>query len=163
MLGENPAGMNCLPGSAMSPFTPPRDYAGDIDPAEAWDMLKSDPKAQLVDVRTMAEWNFVGLPDLSELGRKTHCIEWQGFPSMAPNPDFVGETAAALGEGGAGSPVLVLCRSGARSRAAAIAMTRAGFEKAFNIAGGFEGDLDGERHRGGNNGWKAQGLPWKQS
>jgi len=59
--------------------------------------------------------------------------------------------------------VVFLCRSGARSRAAAIAMTAAGFAKAFNASGGFEGDLDALRHRGNNNGWKAAQLPWKQS
>jgi rhodanese-related sulfurtransferase len=59
-------------------------------------------------------------------------------------------------------PVLLLCRSGARSRAAAMALTAAGFEKAFNVAGGFEGDADGQGHRGNRNGWKASGLPWRQ-
>jgi rhodanese-related sulfurtransferase len=58
--------------------------------------------------------------------------------------------------------VLFLCRSGARSRAAAVALTGLGFAKAFNVAGGFEGDPDGERHRGNINGWKAAGLPWRQ-
>jgi rhodanese-related sulfurtransferase len=165
MLGENPARINCLWGAAMSPSSSPPDYAGDVGAAEAWDMLKSDPKAQLVDVRTVAEWNFVGLPDLAGLGRRVHCVEWQSFPSMASNPDFVAEISSTLAAAGAGpdSPVLFLCRSGGRSRAAAIAMTRAGYQKAFNVAGGFEGDLNTERHRGNSNGWKAQGLPWKQS
>jgi rhodanese-related sulfurtransferase len=146
-----------------SPSSP--DYAGDISAAEAWDMLQSNPKAQLVDVRTIAEWNFVGLPDLADLDRKTHCVEWQMFPSMAPNADFVAQTSAALSAAGAGPdvPLLFICRSGARSRSAARAMAQAGFQKAFNIAGGFEGDLNGERHRGTENGWKAASLPWKQS
>jgi rhodanese-related sulfurtransferase len=128
-------------------------------------MLTGDPKAQLVDVRTVAEWNFVGLPDLASLGRKVHCVEWQNFPTMAPNPDFVRETSGVLAAAGAKmeTPVLFLCRSGARSRAAAMAMTRAGYHKAFNIADGFEGDLNAERHRGKSKCWKAQGLPWKQS
>jgi rhodanese-related sulfurtransferase len=141
------------------------DYAGDVGAAEAWDMLTGNAKAQLVDVRSVAEWNFVGLPDLAALGRKVHCVEWQMFPSMAPNADFVAETSNALAGAGAGSetPVLFLCRSGARSRAAAMAMTRAGFHNSFNIAGGFEGDLDAKRHRGNEKGWKAEGLPWKQS
>ena len=84
---------------------------------------------------------------------------------MAPNPDFVTETAGTLAAAGASpqTPVFFLCRSGARSRAAAMAMARAGFQKSFNIASGFEGDLDAQRHRGNENGWKAQGLPWKQS
>jgi rhodanese-related sulfurtransferase len=141
------------------------DYAGDIGAAEAWEMLKKDPKAQLVDVRTQAEWNFVGLPDISGLSRRVHCIEWQTFPTLAPNPEFVTELSGVLAGAGAekDTPVLFLCRSGARSRSAAMAMTRAGYQKAFNVAGGFEGDLDGERHRGQSNGWKAEGLPWKQS
>lgn len=136
------------------------DYAGDISATEAWEKLTADPNAQVVDVRTMAEWNFVGLPDLSGLGRRVHCVEWQSFPSGAPNPGFVAEAAGVLSDKAA--PVLLLCRSGARSRAAAIALTRAGFGQAFNIAGGFEGDIDGQGHRGHRNGWKADGLPWRQ-
>jgi rhodanese-related sulfurtransferase len=140
-------------------------YAGDIDVSEAWALLTGDPKAQLVDVRTAAEWSFVGLPDLSGLGRQTHCVEWQRYPDMAVDPDFAARTSELLARAGAtkDTPVVFLCRSGARSRAAAIAMTGAGFTRAFNAAGGFEGDLDAERHRGSHNGWKASNLPWKQS
>jgi rhodanese-related sulfurtransferase len=137
------------------------DYAGDISATEAWDRLRNDPKAQLLDVRTVAEWNFVGLPDLSAIGRRVHCVEWQSFPSGAANPGFVVEASQALDD--PRSQVMVICRSGARSRAAAIALTQAGFTQAFNIAGGFEGDADGEGHRGGVNGWKAADLPWRQS
>jgi rhodanese-related sulfurtransferase len=140
--------------------TPAPNYAGDLSVAEAWELLKSDPKARLIDVRTTAEWNFVGLPDLSSLGQEAALIEWQMFPTMQPNPQFV---AAASAGADKDAPVLFLCRSGARSRSAAIALTAAGFGRAYNIAGGFEGDLDGERHRGHTNGWKAAGLPWKQS
>lgn len=140
-------------------------YAGDLDAEQAWSLLKGNPSAQLVDVRTTAEWTFVGQPDLSLIGREVHSIEWQSFPSMAPNPQFVAQAGARLRATGvsADTPVLFLCRSGARSRAAAIAMTAAGFDRALNIAGGFEGDLNEERHRGGRNGWKAKGLPWRQS
>ncbi|HMH64387.1 MAG TPA: rhodanese-like domain-containing protein, partial [Rhizomicrobium sp.] len=102
----------------MAPSSP-LEYAGDISAAEAWERLKADPKAQLVDVRTVAEWNFVGLPDIAALGRQVHCLEWQSFPSGARNPGFVVEASQALGDKNA--PVLLLCRSGARSRAAAIA------------------------------------------
>jgi rhodanese-related sulfurtransferase len=136
------------------------DYAGDITAVDAWERLQADPKTQLVDVRTMAEWNFVGLPDLSSLNRQVHCIEWQAFPTGARNPGFVSEAGQVLGDKSA--PVLLLCRSGARSRAAAIALTEAGFAQAFNIAGGFEGDHDGEGHRGNRSGWKAENLPWRQ-
>ena len=137
-------------------------YAGDLSAAEAWALLSADPAAQLVDVRTVAEWSFVGLPDLSPLGRKVHCVEWQSFPSMAQNPRFVAQADAAL-EAAKGAPVLLLCRSGGRSRAAAMALTAAGYAHAYNIAGGFEGDLNATKHRGGMNGWKAAGLPWNQT
>ncbi|MGZ5926748.1 MAG: rhodanese-like domain-containing protein [Rhizomicrobium sp.] len=133
------------------------DYAGDISVQDAWDRLETG--ARLVDVRTMAEWNFVGLPDLG--ATQVHCVEWQSFPSGAPNPAFVAQVERELGPDKA-APVLLLCRSGARSRAAAIALTRAGYAQAFNIAGGFEGDADGNGHRGTRNGWKAEGLPWRQ-
>jgi rhodanese-related sulfurtransferase len=140
----------------------PHAYAGDASVTEAWAALQLDPRAQLVDVRTAAEWQFVGLPDLSVLERRVHCIEWVTYPAMTPNPKFIEDVRAALGTE-QDITVYVLCRSGARSRAAAIAMTAQGYTNSFNIAGGFEGDLDAERHRGRNNGWKAAGLPWVQT
>src|ERR1700761_7696701 len=141
------------------------DYAGDIDVTAAWELLKSDPKAQLIDVRTAAEWTYVGLPDIADLGREAHTIEWQSFPSGAINPEFAAIVAGEMQHQGFSkdTPLLFLCRSGARSKSAAITMTRAGFTKAYNISGGFEGNLDGESHRGEVNGWKASGLPWRQS
>jgi rhodanese-related sulfurtransferase len=140
------------------------EYAGDLDVSEAWSLLSSDPKAQLVDVRTAAEWTFVGVPDLSGIGRAVHTVEWQSFPEMEINTDFSDVAADALRRSGAGedTPLLMLCRSGARSRAAAIALTRAGFKRAYNVAGGFEGNVDHDGHRGNVNGWKASGLPWRQ-
>lgn len=149
----------------MPPSNPSSPYAGDLPASEAWRLLEDEPKAQVVDVRTEAEWSFVGLPDLSALGRRAVLVEWQSFPTMSPNPDFLAQTEAELSAAGADktAPVLFLCRSGARSRAAAIAATRAGYTQAYNIAGGFEGDLNAERHRGTSNGWKAANLPWRQS
>jgi len=141
------------------------EYAGDLESSQAWDLLVKDPAAQIIDVRTVAEWNFVGLPDLAPLGRMLHRIEWQAYPAMQINPNFVADASEAVAAAGAGpdTPLLFLCRSGARSRAAAMAMTYAGFKKAFNIIGGFEGDLDSQGQRGRTNGWKAAGLPWRQS
>ncbi|HEY1614726.1 MAG TPA: rhodanese-like domain-containing protein [Rhizomicrobium sp.] len=141
------------------------DYAGDLSVKDGWALLENEPGAQLVDVRTTAEWAFVGLPDLSSLRRAAHCTEWQVFPGMAVNPDFTARVAAQLRAAGAtdDTAVLFLCRSGARSRAAAIALTEAGFRRAYNLAGGFEGDVDSEGHRSRRNGWKAAGLPWRQT
>jgi rhodanese-related sulfurtransferase len=140
-------------------------YAGDIDAGDAWALLKGDPKAQLVDVRSAAEWTFVGMPDLSQAGRKPILVEWQVFPGMARNPQFEQAVVERLKAAGASetTPIAFLCRSGARSAAAAAALSAKGFSKCFNIAGGFEGDLDSNRHRGTANGWKASGLPWVQS
>jgi rhodanese-related sulfurtransferase len=143
----------------MTTTSPASDYAGDLSVTEAWALLETEPGARLVDVRTRAEWSFVGVPDLAPLGREVELVEWQTFPSMQVNPGFVSDAAGSDKT----APVLFLCRSGARSRSAAIAMTQAGYSRAYNIAGGFEGDLDGERHRGRKNGWKAAGLPWKQT
>ncbi|MFM9864265.1 MAG: rhodanese-like domain-containing protein [Micropepsaceae bacterium] len=140
-------------------------YAGDITSAEAWELLKGDPKAQLVDVRTAAEWTFVGVPDLAGAGRKALFVEWQVYPGMGRNAAFEDAVAERLTAVGATTvtPVFFLCRSGARSQAAARAMTAKGFAKCFNVADGFEGDVDSGRHRGSMNGWKASGLPWVQS
>lgn len=135
-------------------------YAGDVSPKEAWDILAKEPDAVLVDCRTDAEWNFVGLPDLSPLSKQTVLIPWQLFPSMSANPRFVEQLSAEGAKPDA--PVLFLCRSGARSRSAAIAGTAAGFRKAYNVSDGFEGPHDGDKHRGKVAGWKADGLPWRQ-
>jgi rhodanese-related sulfurtransferase len=140
-------------------------YAGNISAREAWELLKSDPKAQLVDVRTVPEWAFVGVPDLASLNRAVVRVEWQVYPSMERNPKFEAAVAERLKAAGAteATPVFFLCRSGARSQAAAAAMTAAGFTKCFNVAAGFEGDLDASKHRGRASGWKVDGLPWVQA
>ena len=151
--------MSGVPGSATA--TP--SYAGDVGAAEAWDALKSQNAAQLVDVRTDAEWNYVGVPDLSSLGRSTLFCKWQRFPAGEQNADFAAELEAALKAAGyqRGAPIYFICRSGARSRSAAIVMTQAGYGPCFNLRDGFEGGLDPTRHRGAA-GWKAEGLPWIQ-
>jgi rhodanese-related sulfurtransferase len=141
-------------------IAPADDYAGDVAPDTAWDMLRSDPAAVLVDVRTDAEWKYVGLPDLSELGKRTVTIAWKTFPQMARNPEFEREVEQA---GIApDQTVLLLCRSGQRSADAARALTERGFARAYNVAEGFEGDKDARGHRGRDGGWKARDLPWVQ-
>ena len=136
-------------------------YAGDLGPQEAFELLGKDPDAVLVDVRTSAEWAYVGVPDLAGLGRDVVLVEWESFPEHATNPDFVGELRRAGLRPEA--PVAFLCRSGVRSKAAAEAVTAAGWAAAYNISGGFEGPPDGDGHRGNRSGWKAAGLPWRQS
>lgn len=136
------------------------DYAGDLSARDAWEMLGREGEAVLVDVRTRPEWQFVGVPDLDRLGKRPLFVSWQIYPGMERNDDFVAQVKGA--DVGPDTPLLFLCRSGGRSRAAAIAMTAAGFRRCFNVAGGFEGGLDAARHRGTEQGWKAAGLPWIQ-
>jgi rhodanese-related sulfurtransferase len=135
-------------------------YAGEVTSATAFETLLDDPEAVLVDVRTSAEWNFVGVPDLRPIGKTPVFVSWQDYPDMAINQDF----PAALRAAGVrpDQRVLLLCRSGQRSRAAAVALTADGFSQAYNVSDGFEGPLDDTGHRGVASGWKAAGLPWIQ-
>ena len=142
-------------------LTPAAGYAGDVSPTTAWKILNENKDAILIDVRTRAEWNYVGLPDLESLAKKPALIEWQVFPSMQPNPEFVAALSGALPDKEA--PLLFLCRSGVRSAAAAKAMTAAGYSTCLNVADGFEGPLDAQAKRGAAGGWKAAGLPWRQT
>jgi rhodanese-related sulfurtransferase len=143
----------------------PAGYAGNVDPGTAWQVLAENRLAQLVDVRTTAEWAYVGTPDLTALGKQVMRVEWQSFPQMQVDPDFAGRISAALTERGATpeTPVFFICRSGARSARAAEAATSAGWRNAYNVATGFEGDRDRNNHRGTVGGWKVDGLPWTQT
>lgn len=132
----------------------------DIGPKETWKLLSEDANCALVDVRTDAEWNFVGLPDLGAVGKQPVLIPWQLYPTMQVNGHF----ADQLHKAGL-TPlhrIFFICRSGARSLAAGQAAQAAGFPHAFNVADGFEGPVDGDGHRGTVAGWKAEGLPWRQ-
>lgn len=148
-------------GTGVSPLV------GEVDPTEAWRILSEDSTARLIDVRTRAEWGFVGVPDVGELGQRPLFVEWSVFPDMSVNTAFVAEVEEALGPGNPG-PLLFLCRSGARSLRAAHAVADHFAAKGeevtcLNVAEGFEGDLDALGHRGDQNGWKARGLAWRQS
>lgn len=132
-------------------------HQGDLSPAEAYQRLKNNPAAVLVDVRTQPEWVFVGVPAVERLVR----IAWQVFPAMQVNANFVQDIEQM------GLPkdteIMCICRSGARSASAASALTQAGFANVWNVAQGFEGDKDAHGHRATVGGWKAAGLPWVQS
>ncbi len=134
-------------------------YAGDITPQESWKLLAENPDSVLVDVRTAAEWNWVGVPDLSSLGRQVVFVEWN--TAGGRNQNFVADLIAA-GVTPGERPVIFLCRSGNRSIPAAQTATAAGIGPSFNMLDGFEGQLDEHGHRGAA-GWRAEDLPWKQS
>ena len=129
-------------------------YAGALLPSEAYSLLQEDPGAKLVDVRTQAEWEYVGHIPESVL------VEWNTYPNGQRNPAFLQELQAQVAKDDA--PVMFLCRSGARSHQAAQAATRAGYSSSYNILEGFEGDKDANGHRNTVGGWRVAGLPWVQ-
>jgi rhodanese-related sulfurtransferase len=139
---------------------PEEDMVDDVAPKQVWEALMSNPDAMLCDVRTSAEWTFVGLPDLSQAGKQIVPIELQSFPSMQHNPRFLDEMR------GAGlrpeHHVYFICRSGGRSMAAARIAQEHGFPHVYNVRDGFEGPHDQRGHRGLVAGWKHDGLPWVQ-
>ena len=139
----------------------------EYSPTESWTTLKDTTDTITVDVRTRAEWSFVGLPDLSELGKEAILLEWKSFPTMANNDEFASSLIDHMGDTDP-SEILFLCRSGVRSLAAAALMQEIFIQqgkeiKCVNVTEGFEGDLDSDAHRGKLNGWKARGLAWRQS
>lgn len=136
----------------------------DLPVDEVWARLQSDSNSVLVDVRTRAEWTFVGLPDLEEIGKQVLTVEWQTSPENRIDAAFAERLAIVLDAAGAkkDAELFFICRSGVRSRMAAQAMVNVGYQRCRNVADGFEGPLDANRHRGQAAGWKAAGLPWVQ-
>ena len=127
-------------------------YAGLVTPAEAHALVEAG-EATLVDVRTRFEAEYVGrIPGVP-------LIEWKALGAPGPNPGFVEELDALPAKR---ARLLFMCRSGARSHAAAIAATQAGHAQSYNVLEGFEGDLDADKHRGNRGGWRKAGLPWTQ-
>lgn len=145
----------------------PNPVVGEETPDSVFEALKNDAGAALVDVRTRPEWAFVGLPDLSSAGKQTWLAEWRSYPDMKPNAAFMDDLARNY-DTEPPATLYFICRSGARSleaaRHAAAAFAQKGLTvRCINVAEGFEGDLAGDGHRGQLNGWKARGLPWRQS
>ncbi len=126
-----------------------------LTPPQSWEVLQENSKAVLIDVRTTIEHSFVGHPPGA-----IH-VAWKEFPAMQLNQQFVQQVAEHVADKSA--PVLLLCRSGQRSLAAAEALSAAGYQSLINIVQGFEGQLDEQKHRGNIDGWKFHGLPWLQS
>lgn len=126
-------------------------YAGALTPAEAHALMRAG--AKLVDVRTRPELLYVGRVPGSVL------VEWQTYPGNVPNAQFLEQLDEAVEPG---ETLMFLCRSGARSSAAAAAAAKAGWPDSYNVLEGFEGDKDAEQHRGTLGGWRKAGLPWVQ-
>ncbi len=126
-----------------------------LTPQQSWDLMQANPEAVLIDVRTKVEHDFVGHPL-----NAVH-IPWKEAPDWQLNPQFIAQAKQAVKDSSV--PVLLLCRSGARSLAAAEVLQQAGFKHLVNILDGFEGDIDKHKHRGNLGGWRFSQLPWEQS
>jgi len=139
-------------------------HIDDVPVQDVWVRLEADRSSVLIDVRTRAEWSFVGLPDLAEIGKRVVTVEWQTFPDNRIDPAFADRLATLLDAAGVAkdAELFFICRSGGRSRMAAEATAAAGYARCRNVADGFEGPLDAKRHRGRLAGWKSAGLPWTQ-
>ncbi len=130
-----------------------RPYQGEVTPQEAQALLQLAPGAKIVDVRTHAEWDWVGrVPGAIE-------IEWNQYPGGGRNPNFVAELKRQVDPE---ALVMFLCRSGARSIGAATLATETGYNSCYNILEGFEGDKDANDQRNLIGGWRHAGLPWHQ-
>jgi rhodanese-related sulfurtransferase len=129
-------------------------YDGALTPQEAYEVLREDPAAKLVDVRTRAELDYVGrIPGAVE-------VELLTYPGSKPNPDFIKQLEQQVGKD---APVMFICRSGGRSHNAAMLAQQAGYAECYNVLEGFEGDRDAAGHRNTQGGWRVAGLPWMQS
>lgn len=136
-----------------------------VEPVSAFEALRTDPSSILIDVRTIAEWQTIGVPDLASLDKTTVFAEWVQLPDRTRNPDFLTEIQAALG-GTCPGHLFFICRSGVRSLAAAQAVAQmyeagGGRIHCTNVAEGFEGDQGSLVPPDAANGWKARGLPWR--
>jgi rhodanese-related sulfurtransferase len=124
-------------------------------PKEAYQFLQNNPEAIFVDVRSEIEHLFVGHPIGSIL------VPWYDSPDWEVNPDFVAHVKKAAGN--TNRPVILICRSGRRSAEAGEVLERNGFSEVYNVAYGFEGELDEHHHRNSHNGWRFDNLPWAQT
>lgn len=128
-------------------------YAGALKPTEAHAIAQHHANAKIVDVRTRAEWDWVGrVPNSVE-------IEIMSYPGSRPNAAFLEELQKQVPKD---AVVMFLCRSGGRSHNAAGFATQAGYQNCYNVLEGFEGDRDDNGHRGNVGGWRHAGLPWEQ-
>ena len=129
-------------------------YEGALYPKEAFEIQQSAPGTRLVDVRSRAELDWVGvIPGAT-------AIEWAGYPGMNINPHFIAQLEQQVDKE---ALVIFFCRSGVRSHHAAAAATKAGYSDCYNMLEGFEGDKDAGKHRNTIGGWRAANLPWEQS
>jgi rhodanese-related sulfurtransferase len=124
-----------------------------LTPKEAYQFLRDHPLALFIDVRSEMEFLFVGHPTDAKM------VPWNDGPDWEINPNFVPYIKKATS---VDRPIVLICRSGNRSKEAGLVLEQAGFTQVYNVLHGFEGDLDENHQRGTTSGWRFDGLPWEQ-
>jgi len=135
-------------------------YKRNLLPKMAVERLQNNPQALFVDVRSKAEFKYVGYPENSIL------IPWIDDPDWEPNPEAFSDAVMQELDGRenlSDTEIILICRSGFRSNEALKCLENKGFTQVSHVASGFEGDLDENDHRGNLNGWRHDGMPWSQS
>ena len=135
-------------------------YKRNLLPKMAVERLQSNSQALFVDVRSKAEFKYVGYPENSIL------IPWIDDPDWEPNPEAFSDLVMQELDGRENllnTEIILICRSGFRSNEALKCLENKGFTQVSHVASGFEGDLDENDHRGNLNGWRHDGMPWSQS
>lgn len=133
-----------------------------LTPKQAYQMMHDDPRTVLIDIRSSMEFLFVGHP----VGA-VH-VPWIDEPDWVVNPHFVTEVRKLMLGGAvcdseeACAPIILICRSGKRSKEAGNALLQDGLRNICHIDEGFEGELDETHHRGTVGGWRYHNLPWEQ-
>ena len=131
----------------------------EANPQDCYEMLQNDAKALLIDCRATIEWQLLGTPNLDSIGKKALLIEWTSMSNQL-NTNFVDNVSTYASKD---TPIIIMCRIGGRSAAAAQSLIEAGYSNVTNMTEGYEGRTDENGHRNSIEGWRARGLPWHQS
>lgn len=131
----------------------------EANPQDCYEMLQNDAKALLIDCRATIEWQLLGTPNLDSIGKKALLIEWTSMSNQL-NTNFVDNVSTYASKD---TPIIIMCRIGGRSAAAAQCLIEAGYTDVTNMTEGYEGRTDENGHRNSIEGWRARGLPWHQS
>ncbi|MGC6537003.1 MAG: rhodanese-like domain-containing protein [Candidatus Puniceispirillaceae bacterium] len=131
----------------------------EANPQDCYEMLQNDAKALLIDCRATIEWQLLGTPNLDSIGKKALLIEWTSMSNQL-NTNFVDNVSTYASKD---TPIIIMCRIGGRSAAAAQSLIEAGYTDVTNMTEGYEGRTDENGHRNSIEGWRARGLPWHQS
>ncbi len=126
----------------------------EVTAREAYEMIVKDPAVRLVDVRSIAEYYFVGH---AETAANVPLTFWdEKAQSLVTNEHFVQDIRARYKPE---ETLVFMCRSGGRSLKAAQLAKAAGFPNVINVKEGFEGEKDARGYRTAG-GWKNSGLPY---